>query len=217
MGEVTLSKTEHLDNLTREIYGCSFDEVVIKAMSYGFDKGLSVGSDEELLEGHRIGRTDGWRKAKGLNNRPKRRGKPSVIADGVATLMVLKVSEAQKNGIDVEDAVRQFLEAQEVGQKVLNDPSLDDAMIDFLDAQELRKKVDDPKILASVSAIKRILEVVQKELAGPRGCQIVSAATRTYRRIRRKGRSPSSLQHSMDEALRHRIDLLQKQRTRSDT
>jgi hypothetical protein len=206
MSEVTLSKKEQLDTLMRELHGSAFDEFVQEAMSFAYDRGL--------LEGHRLGTNEAWRKAKGLKGRPKRRGKPSWIDDRVATLMVHEVGEAQKSGIAPKDAVIDFLVRQELGNKVLNDRSLDEAMTDFLDAQDLGKKVDDRKILASVSAIKRTLEAVQKELDDP---SRRLTAMKFYHRIRSKGRSRSSLQHSTDEALRNRIDFLKKQRMRVDT
>jgi hypothetical protein len=198
MSEVTLSKTAQLDTLMRELHGCSFDEFVKRAMQYAFDSGL--------LEGHRLGRTDGSRAAKGRKNKPKRRGRPSVIDDRVATLMVHEVSEAQKNGIAVEDAVIDVLEAQEVGRRVLDDPSLEDATIGLLEAQELAQKVpDNPKV-------RRTLEAVRKELGDPRRRR---TAMKFYHHIRTKGRSASSLQSSWDETLRSWIDLLKEQRARS--
>jgi hypothetical protein len=198
MSEATLPKTEQLDTLMRELHGCSFDEFVDKAMSLGFDEGL--------LEGHRIGRTDGSRQARGRKGRPKRRGKPSVIDDDLATLMLHEVSEAQKQGIAVKDAVIDVLERQEIGRRLLDNPSLEDAMIDLLEAQELGEKVlDDRKI-------QRTLEAIRKEFDDPRRRR---TSVRFYHRIQTKGRSASSLQSSWDETLRAKIDLLKKQWARS--
>jgi hypothetical protein len=184
MSELTASKTEQLETLMQELHGCTFDEFVNRAMLFSFDQGL--------LEGHRIGRTDGRRKAKGLKNTPKRRGRPSAIDEGVAPLMLHEVSEAQKSGIAVKDAVIDFLKSQEVGKKVL--------------------ELDDPEIFETAAAAKRIAKAVERELDHPKTRR---SAMRFYHRIRRKGRSASSLQSSWDETLRSKIDLLKKQQLRS--
>jgi hypothetical protein len=197
MSKVTLSKTQQLDTLMRELHGCTLDELVNRARLAGYGEGL--------LDGHRIGRTDGWREAKGQKNRPKRRGRPSVFDDRVAPLMLHEVSEAQRKGIAVEDAVIDVLERQEIGRRVLDNPKLEDAVIDLLEAPELGQNVLNPKI-------QRTVEAVRKELDDPKRRR---TAMSFYRRIRSKGRSASSLQSSWDETLRSQIDLLKNQRARS--
>jgi hypothetical protein len=113
------SKLEQLDALMREIYGCSFKEYFEKTRQDSF----SGGFDHGLREGHRLGKSDGRRAAKGVKTAPRRRGKPLSMDESVAQLMVNEVSRAVDNGEDVAGAVSAFLKTMEAGYKVRGSPT----------------------------------------------------------------------------------------------
>jgi hypothetical protein len=98
------SKEKQLDELMQEIYGCSFRD----ALRYAFDGGL--------VEGYRLGKIDGRRKAKGLKIKSKPRGKPPLVSEGLASFMTYKVDDRAK-GITIEQAVAEFLKIMSLGHR----------------------------------------------------------------------------------------------------
>jgi hypothetical protein len=103
-------KLDRLDAATRDVYGCSFEQLIDAVYGHAYDRGRRVGSQE--------GHTAGRRAAKGLREPPKKRGRPIEVDQNLRPLLVHTI-ETRKPGDTVRDAVHHFLEAMRRGAKEL--------------------------------------------------------------------------------------------------
>ena len=116
----------------KEIYGCGFDAFLEKMIERSFDQGLK--------KGYRLGKSDGRRVAKGLEEIPKKRGRPMAMDRGFAVLMVKHVRERRaESTLTIKEAVNEFLEIMKKGIKksrnVSRLPNLEQAVATYHRAQ----------------------------------------------------------------------------------
>ena len=110
MSDDIISKINQLETLMKEIYGCGFDAFLEKMIERSFDQGLK--------KGYRLGKSDGRRVAKGLEEIPKKRGRPMAMDRGFAVLMVKHVRERRaESNLTIKEAVNEFLEIMKKGIK----------------------------------------------------------------------------------------------------
>jgi hypothetical protein len=95
-----------LDATVREIYGCTFKELLVRFFKHGFESGVE--------EGFKAGRAAGRRAAKGIKEPPKKTGRPLEIDPGLLPLLLHHVG-ARAKGSTVEHAVRDFRTIMDIG------------------------------------------------------------------------------------------------------
>ena len=112
------SKAKQLDELMKEIYKCSFVEMIDKAIQRGLDSGKAQGFDCGLHVGYRLGKADGQRAAKkGPKGDAKKRGRPLAMEGGLIGLMISEVDKARAERMTVKEGVSRFLETMGRGIK----------------------------------------------------------------------------------------------------
>ncbi len=93
------------------IYGHTFQEFLDLCFKLAFELGFE--------KGRREGRAEGRRAAKGLKEKPKKRGRPPKIDESLRSLLVQHV-DARERGEPIGEAVRSLLSRMRRGRSVVS-------------------------------------------------------------------------------------------------
>ena len=100
--EVLKDQLAALDEVVREIYGCTHSEFMYKI--------FLDASENAFEEGWQKGRASGRRAAKGLKGEPKKRGRPPKIDSSIRTLLMVHVNQEREKGKPVKEAIAELSE-----------------------------------------------------------------------------------------------------------
>ncbi len=106
-----LEKYAQIDQLMMELWGTTLQGFSDSTYARAYQNGSSLG--------YRRGKTDGARRAKGLDGPARPRGRPKLLDDGTLAWMDAEVTKLQAGGLCFNEAVREFIEPLEKGAKKL--------------------------------------------------------------------------------------------------